>query len=60
MEDNSQEMREELEQLDKDIERLKKDAEDVEDPMHLRGQGPAYYESGSERPTDDDQQITPG
>jgi len=59
MEDSTEEMREELEQLDKDIERLKKDAADVEDPMHLKGQGPAYYESGTEHPDEDDQQITP-
>ncbi len=57
--DDSKEMREELERLDKDIEKLKKDAVEVEDPMHLRGQGPAYYESGTERPHEDDQQITP-
>lgn len=53
-----QEMREKLDELDKDIETLKKAKATVEDPMHLRGQGPAYYESGAQ-PQEDDQQIAP-
>jgi hypothetical protein len=62
MEDQTREMRQEHERLDEDIEALKKAKATLDDPMHLGGQGPAYYESGSKRPTKDDkddQQITP-
>jgi hypothetical protein len=53
------EMRDELNQLDEDIETLRKAKATVSDPLHLRGEGPAYYQSGTDEPQEDDQQITP-
>ena len=49
-----------LKRLDKDIEILKRAKEMVEDPMNLRGSGQPYYESGTDSPEEDDQQIAPG